>query len=98
YAPPERGQNVYASGQNSRAALEVGVKTLQWGRCASEYDGIVAGHLARIITGGELSLAQWVTEDYLLGLEKEAFMALLENEKTHERIAAMLETGKPLRN
>ncbi|MDQ3658070.1 MAG: 3-hydroxyacyl-CoA dehydrogenase NAD-binding domain-containing protein [Actinomycetota bacterium] len=98
YAPPERGQNVYASGKNSRAALEVGVKTLQWGRYASEYDGIVAGHLARIITGGELSLAQWVTEDYLLGLEKEAFLSLLENEKTHERIAAMLETGKPLRN
>ncbi|MEJ7630952.1 MAG: 3-hydroxyacyl-CoA dehydrogenase/enoyl-CoA hydratase family protein [Rubrobacteraceae bacterium] len=98
YAPPERGQNVYASGKNSRAALEVGVKTLQWGRYASEYDGIVAGHLARVITGGELSLAQWVTEDYLLGLEKEAFLALLENEKTHERIAAMLETGKPLRN
>ena len=98
YAPPERGPNVYASGKNSRAALEVGVKTLQWGRCASEYDGIVAGHLARVITGGELSLAQWVTEDYLLGLEKEAFLSLLENEKTHERIAAMLETGKPLRN
>ena len=98
YAPPERGQNVYASGKNSRAVLEVGVKTLQWGRYASEYDGIVAGHLARVITGGELSLAQWVTEDYLLGLEREAFLSLLENEKTHERIAAMLETGKPLRN
>ncbi|MGI8909558.1 MAG: 3-hydroxyacyl-CoA dehydrogenase/enoyl-CoA hydratase family protein [Rubrobacteraceae bacterium] len=98
YAPPELGQNVYASGKNARAALEVGVKTLQWGQYASEYDGVVAGHLARVLTGGDLSLAQWVPEDYLLGLEKEAFLALLENEKTHERIAAMMETGKPLRN
>jgi len=98
YAPPERASNVYASGTSTRAALEVGVKTLQWGRYASNYDGVVAGHLAHVITGGDLSLAQWVTEECLLDLEKKAFLALLENEETHERIEAMLETGKPLRN
>jgi 3-hydroxyacyl-CoA dehydrogenase len=98
YAPPERGKNVYAAGKTARAALEVAIKTVQWGRYASEYDGVIAEHLARVLTGGDLSLPQWVPEDYLLELEKAAFLDLLENEKTHERIGHMLETGKPLRN
>ncbi len=98
YVPPERGKNVYAAGKTTRAALEVGVKTLQWGRYASEYDGVIAGHVARVLTGGDLSLPQWVPEEYVLGLEREAFLDLLKNEKTHERIGAMLKTGKPLRN
>ena len=98
YSPPEKNQNVYASGKTTRAALEMGVKTLQWGRYASEYDGVVAGHTARILTGGDLSLPQWVTEEYILTLEKEAFLDLLKNEETQERIGHMLETGKPLRN
>src|SRR5215211_7745789 len=98
YTPPERGKNVYAAGKAARAALEVQIKTVQWGRYASEYDGVVAGHVARVLTGGDLSLPQWVPEEYLLELEKEAFLDLAQNEKTHERIGHMLETGKPLRN
>ena len=98
YNPPVRNGNVYAAGRATRAALEVGVRSLQWGRYASEYDGVIAGHVARILTGGNLSLPQWVPEDYILELEKESFMELLKNEKTHERISAMLKTGKPLRN
>ena len=98
YAPPIHDKGIYASGESVRTALEVGVKTLQWGRYASEYDGVIAGHLARVLTGGDLSLPQWVPEEYILKLEKEAFLELLKNEKTHERIGAMLKTGKPLRN
>jgi 3-hydroxyacyl-CoA dehydrogenase len=98
YVPPEHGKNIYAAGRTARAALEVGVKTLQWGRYASSYDGVIAGHVARVLTGGDLSLPQWVPEEYVLGLEREAFLDLLKNEKTHERIGAMLKTGKPLRN
>jgi 3-hydroxyacyl-CoA dehydrogenase len=71
---------------------------MQWGHYASEYDGVIGGHLARVLTGGDLSLPQWVPEEYILGLEKEAFLELLKNERTMERINAMLETGKPLRN
>jgi 3-hydroxyacyl-CoA dehydrogenase len=71
---------------------------VQWGRHASPYDGVIASHVARALTGGDISLPQWVPEDYLLKLEKEAFLGLLNNEKTHERIRHMLETGKPLRN
>ena len=98
YVPPERGKHVFAAGKTARAALEVQIKTVQWGRYASEYDGVIAGHVARVLTGGELSLPQWVPEGYLLELEKEAFLDLARNEKTHERIGHMLETGKPLRN
>ncbi|MEJ7843903.1 MAG: enoyl-CoA hydratase/isomerase family protein, partial [Rubrobacter sp.] len=98
YAPPERNGNVYASGASARSALVMGIKTLQWGRYASEYDGVIAGHTAKILTGGDLTLPQWVSEEYLLGLEKEAFLDLLKNEKTHERIEGMLKSGKPVRN
>ncbi len=98
YAPPSRGKTVYATGIVTRAALEVGVKTLQWGQFATEYDGTIGRHLARVLTGGDLPTPQWVSEEYLLELEKEAFLELLQNEKTMERIDAMLENGKPLHN
>ena len=98
YVPPEHGNNVYAVGRTTRAALEVAVKTLQWGRYASEHDGVIAGHLARAITGGGLSQPQWVSEEYILKLEKEAFLELLAQEKTQERIEALLKTGRPKRN
>jgi len=98
YIPPERGRNVYAAGKTARAALEVAIKTVQWGRYASSYDGVIAAHVARALTGGDLSLPQWVPEEYLRGLEKEAFLDLAKNEKTHARIDHMLESGKPLKN
>jgi 3-hydroxyacyl-CoA dehydrogenase len=98
YTPPEHANNVYAAGRTARAALEMGIKTMQWGHYASEYDGVIAGHVARILTGGNLSLPQWVPEEYLLKLEKQAFLDLLKQEKTYERIEALLETGKPKRN
>ncbi|MDQ3942527.1 MAG: 3-hydroxyacyl-CoA dehydrogenase family protein, partial [Actinomycetota bacterium] len=98
YTPPEHANNVYAAGRTARAALEMGIKTMQWGHYASEYDGVIAGHVARILTGGNLSLPQWVPEEYLLKLEKKAFLDLLKQEKTHERIEALLDTGKPKRN
>jgi 3-hydroxyacyl-CoA dehydrogenase len=98
YTPPEHGANVYASARSARAALEMGVKTMQWGHYASDYDGVIAGHVARVLTGGELSLPQWVPEEHLLELEKQAFLDLLKQPKTHERIEALLTTGKPKRN
>jgi 3-hydroxyacyl-CoA dehydrogenase len=98
YRPPEREKDVYAGGKTLLAALEIGVRGLQWAGYATEYDGVVAGHLARVLCGGELSTAQWVTEDYVLELEREAFLSLLHNQQTLERIQAMLTSGKPLRN
>ncbi|MDQ4063368.1 MAG: enoyl-CoA hydratase/isomerase family protein, partial [Actinomycetota bacterium] len=99
YTPPTRDDSIYAAGTITRGALEVGViRPMVWGGYASEYDGVISSHLARVLTGGDLSMAQWVPEEHILKLEKEAFLELLKNEKTHERISAMLETGKPLRN
>ena len=99
YTPPTRDDSIYAAGTVTRGALEVGaIKPLVWGGFASEYDGVIASHLARVLTGGDLSMPQWVPEEHILKLEKEAFLELLKNEKTHERIGAMLKTGKPLRN
>jgi 3-hydroxyacyl-CoA dehydrogenase len=98
YRSPESGKNIYAAGKATLAALEIGVRQLQWARFATEYDGVVAGYLARVLCGGELSTPQWVSEDYILELERKAFLALLHNQQTLERIQAMLTTGKPLRN
>jgi 3-hydroxyacyl-CoA dehydrogenase len=98
YRPPAREASVYAAGLPAMAALEMGVQTLQWAGQASEHDGVIARHLARVLCGGELSLAQWVDEQHLLDLEREAFLALLREPKTMERIQGLLMTGKPVRN
>jgi 3-hydroxyacyl-CoA dehydrogenase len=98
YQPPAREASVYAAGLSVLAALEMGVQTLQWSGQASGHDGVIARHLARVLCGGELSLGQWVTDQHILDLEREAFLALLHEPKTMERIQAMLMTGKPLRN
>jgi 3-hydroxyacyl-CoA dehydrogenase len=98
YKPPAREASVFAAGLPTLAALELGVRTQQWGGYASEHDGVIATRLARVLCGGELSAPQWVTEEHLLELEREAFVELLRTEKTMERIQAMLTTRKPLRN
>jgi 3-hydroxyacyl-CoA dehydrogenase len=98
YTPPAREASVYAAGLPVLAALEMGVQTLQWGGQASDHDGVVARHLARVLCGGELSLGQWVHEQHLLDLEREAFLALLKEPKTMERIQGFLMTRKVIRN
>jgi 3-hydroxyacyl-CoA dehydrogenase len=98
YQPPARETSVYAAGRTVLAALELGVQTLQWGGQASGHDGVVARHLARVLCGGELSLGQWVTEQHVLDLEREAFLALLREPRTMERIQGFLTTGKVVRN
>jgi 3-hydroxyacyl-CoA dehydrogenase len=98
YTPPAREASVYAAGLPVLAALELGVQTLQWAGQASEHDGVVARHLARVLCGGELSLGQWVSEQRILDLEQEAFLALLKEPKTMERIQGFLMTGKVVRN
>lgn len=99
YRPPAREEAaVYAAGRPVLAALELGVQTLQWAGQASDHDGVVARHLARVLCGGELSLGQWVTEQHILDLEMEAFLALLREPRTMERIQGFLMTGKVVRN
>ena len=65
---------------------------------ASEHDALIAKKLAHILTGAGLAEPQWVDQQYLLNLEREAFLSLIMETKTQERIMHMLRTNKPLRN
>jgi 3-hydroxyacyl-CoA dehydrogenase len=98
YAPPVREASCYASGRDVRAALKAGVYVLQQGGYMSEYDAYITNRLAYILCGGDLSTPQWTSEQHFLDLEREVFLELLKQPKTHERIQHMLATGKPLRN
>ena len=98
YHPPAREPNCYATGAGGAATIKLGVRQFLLGGYISDYDAEIAAILAGVLCGGDLSQPQWVDEEYLLGLERQAFMRLLANRKTQERISHMLQTGKPLRN
>lgn len=99
YTPPDRNAaSIYAIGRRGKAAMEMAVNTLRWGKYISEHDALIARKLAHVLCGGDLSAPQWVTEQYILDLEREAFCSLLGEPKTQERISYMLKYAKPLRN
>src|SRR5271169_6872662 len=85
-------------GESFLAAAKLAIHMLQRGGYASEYDAVVGRKLANILAGGALSASQMVSEQYVLDLEREAFVSLLGEKKTLERIGFTLKTGKPLRN
>jgi 3-hydroxyacyl-CoA dehydrogenase len=85
-------------GEQFLAGAKLAIHMLVRGGYASEYDAHVGRKLANILAGGALSSPQMVSEQYLLDLEREAFVSLLGEKKTQERIAHTLKTGKPLRN
>jgi 3-hydroxyacyl-CoA dehydrogenase len=97
YKPPAP-ELVYAAGRDALAALRVGAWAFKEGKYITEYEGVIAGKLANVMTGGDLSRPTWVSEQYILDLEREAFLSLCGEQKTQERMWAMLNTGKPLRN
>jgi 3-hydroxyacyl-CoA dehydrogenase len=85
-------------GESFLAAAKLAIHMLQRGGYASDHDAHVGRKLANILAGGALSAPQMVSEQYVLDLEREAFVSLLGEKKTLERIAFTLKTGKPLRN
>ncbi len=85
-------------GEQFLATAKIGIHLLVRGGYASEYDATVARKLANILAGGPLTAPQMVSEQYVLDLEREAFVSLCGEKKTQERIAHTLKTGKPLRN
>ena len=85
-------------GESFLAGAKLAVHLMVRGGYASEYDAVVARKLANILAGGPLSASQYVSEQYVLDLEREAFVSLCGQKKTQERIAFTLKTGKPLRN
>ncbi len=98
YTPPPPCNTVMVLGQAGRAVLTHAAYIVQQGGFASEYDRYLAEQLAYVMTGGDLSGPTLVPETYLLQLERQAFVPLLGQSKTQERVAHLLRTKKPLRN
>ncbi len=97
YHPP-RPEKIYAAGRDVLAAMRTQVFLLKDAGYATAHDAVIANKIAWILCGGDLSEPTWVDEQYILDLEREAFVALIQEPKSIERIFHMLSTGKPLRN
>jgi 3-hydroxyacyl-CoA dehydrogenase len=97
YCPPIR-EKIFAAGREGLAALQVGIFTFKEGGYITEYESVIANHLARVMTGGDLSQPIWVDEQYILDLEREAFLSLCGQQNTQQRMWNLLQTGKVLRN
>lgn len=97
YKPPEKPE-FRLPGPSGFAALQLAVDSFRKQGKATPHDAVVAGELARVLTGGDADVTDIVTEADLLRLEREAFMRLVRNPNTQDRVEHMLETGKPLRN
>lgn len=98
YVQPIERDDVYVLGRTGLAALYAAANELYLGNFASEHDIKIAHKVAHVLCGGDLTGPQKVSEQYLLNLEREAFLSLCGEQKTLERIQHMLQTNKPLRN
>jgi 3-hydroxyacyl-CoA dehydrogenase len=91
-------EKIYAAGRDALGAVVVQVYMMKEAGFATEYEYHIASKLGYVMTGGELSQPTWVDEQYILDLEREAFLSLVGEEKTQERMWNLLRTGRPLRN
>ena len=98
YVQPQQRTDIRALGNPALATLKLGIHQMKRGGYISDHDAVIGEKLARILTGGDLNHETMVSEQYLLDLEREAFLSLAGMRKTQERLAHMLKTGKPLRN
>ncbi|HEY2973803.1 MAG TPA: 3-hydroxyacyl-CoA dehydrogenase/enoyl-CoA hydratase family protein [Pyrinomonadaceae bacterium] len=98
YVQPQPRTDILALGNPALATLKLGIHQMKRAGYISDHDALIGEKLARILTGGDLNHQTRVSEQYLLDLEREAFLSLAGTRKTQERLAAMLKTGKPLRN
>lgn len=95
---PPLPEKIYAAGREALAAIEVGIFMFKEGKAISEYDALIGKQLACVMTGGNLSKPAWVDEQYILDMEREAFLTLCGEKKTQERMIHLMQTSKPLRN
>lgn len=98
YTKPVKTNNVKVLGRQALGAFLVGTDQMLAGKYISEHDKKIANKLAYVMSGGDLSAPTMVSEQYLLDLEREAFLSLCGERKTLERIQHMIKKGKPLRN
>ncbi|WP_233897354.1 3-hydroxyacyl-CoA dehydrogenase/enoyl-CoA hydratase family protein [Tenacibaculum piscium] len=98
YTQPALRKDVLVLGKQALGAFMVATDSMHASRFISEHDQKIANKLAYVMAGGDLSEPTRVSEQYLLNLEREAFLSLTTERKSLERIQQMLKTGKPLRN
>ena len=98
YTQPAARKDILVLGKQALGMFLVGTDSMEASRYISEHDKKIANKLAYVMAGGDLSEPTKVTEQYLLDIEREAFLSLTTERKTLERIQHMLKTGKPLRN
>ena len=98
YSAPAPRTDIAAPGENALATLKLAVWTMREGQYISDHDAKIANWVAHALCGGKVTPGTPVSEQYLLDLEREAFLSLCGEKKTQERIAFTLKTGKPLRN
>ena len=95
---PAYRNDIRVLGKSALGMFYSGAANMHAGNYISEYDKFISEKLAYVICGGDLSAPSLVSEQYLLDLEREAFLSLCGQKKTLERIQSLLKTGKPLRN
>ena len=98
YTRPVERKNIRVLGRQGLGMVYAGAYTMYSGKYISEHDKLISEKLGYVLCGGDLSNKTLVSEQYLLNLEREAFLSLLGEKKTLERIQSILTTGKPLRN
>ncbi len=98
YTKPIQRTDVRVLGKQALGMFLVGTDSMEAGHYISEHDKKIANKLAYVMAGGDLSEPSYVSEQYLLDLEREAFMSLTTERKTLERLEHMIKKGKPLRN
>lgn len=98
YTQPIKRKDVMVMGKEGMGIVYAGANSMKSGHYISDHDQLISEKLGYVLCGGDLSERQMVSEQYLLDLEREAFLSLLGTKKTLERIQFMLKNGKPLRN
>ncbi|MFK7946597.1 MAG: 3-hydroxyacyl-CoA dehydrogenase/enoyl-CoA hydratase family protein [Saprospiraceae bacterium] len=98
YTRPTERKDIYVLGRQGLGALYTAVASFGLGKYISEHDMLIAKKVASVMCGGDLTAPQMVSEQYLLDIEREAFLSLCGEQKTLQRIQHMLTTNKPLRN
>ncbi|MCF2499383.1 3-hydroxyacyl-CoA dehydrogenase/enoyl-CoA hydratase family protein [Dyadobacter chenhuakuii] len=98
YTQPKQRNDIKVQGKTGIALFMAGIAQMRLANYISDHDAKIANKLAYVINGGDLSYAQNVTEQYLLDLEREAFLSLCGEKKTLERMQGLLNGGKPPRN
>lgn len=98
YTKPRPRNDIKVLGKESLGAFLTGINNMLLGNYISEYDAKIAKKLAWVMSGGDLSQPNLVSEQYLLDLEREAFVSLCGERKTLERLQSVIKSGKPVRN